>query len=47
MFNDKKVINKMKASGSPRRVMTRSEVITMFQEREDYLGPLLKELKKQ
>jgi len=27
--------------------MTRSEVITMFQERESYLGPLLKELKKQ
>ena len=47
MFNDKKVINKMKASGSPRRVMTRSQVITMFQERESYLGPLLKELKKQ
>jgi tripartite-type tricarboxylate transporter receptor subunit TctC len=47
MFNDQKVINKMKASGSPRRVLTRNEVMTMFQEREDYLGPLLKELKKQ
>ena len=47
MFNDKKVIDKMKASGSPRRVMTGSQVITMFRERESYLGPLLKELKKQ
>lgn len=46
MFNNKKVIKKMKTSGSPRRVMTRSQVITMFQERENYLGPLLKELKK-
>jgi hypothetical protein len=46
MFNDPKIISKMKASGSPRRVMTRNQVITMFQERESYLGPLLKELKK-
>ncbi|MGD8299066.1 MAG: tripartite tricarboxylate transporter substrate-binding protein [Desulfobacterales bacterium] len=47
MFNDPKIISKMKASGSPRRVMTRNQVITMFQEREGYLGPLLKKLKKQ
>jgi hypothetical protein len=46
MFNDKKVIAKMKASGSPMRVMTRDQVIKMFQERETYLRGLLKELKK-
>jgi tripartite-type tricarboxylate transporter receptor subunit TctC len=46
MFNDKKVIAKMKASGSPRRVITRDKVIKMFQEREKYLGELLKELRK-
>jgi tripartite-type tricarboxylate transporter receptor subunit TctC len=46
MFGDKKVIAKMKASGSPRRVITREKVIEMFQEREKYLTGLLKELKK-
>ena len=46
MFDDKKVIAKMKASGSPRRVITRDKVIKMFQEREKYLGGLLKELRK-
>jgi tripartite-type tricarboxylate transporter receptor subunit TctC len=46
MFDDKKVIAKMKASGSPRRVITREKVIEMFQEREKYLTGLLKELKK-
>ena len=46
MFNDKKVIKKMKASGSPMRVMTRDKVIRMFQERENYLKGLLKELRK-
>lgn len=46
MFNDKKVLAKMKESGSPVRVMTRDQVISMFQEREKYLGPLLKELRK-
>jgi tripartite-type tricarboxylate transporter receptor subunit TctC len=46
MFEDKKVIAKMKASGSPRRVITREKVIEMFQEREKYLTGLLKELKK-
>jgi len=47
MFKDQKGINKMKASESPRRVMTRSQVISMFQERENYLGQLRKKLKKQ
>jgi tripartite-type tricarboxylate transporter receptor subunit TctC len=46
MFNDKKVIAKMKSSGSPRRVFKRDKVIKMFQEREKYLGGLLKELRK-
>jgi tripartite-type tricarboxylate transporter receptor subunit TctC len=46
MFDDKKVIAKMKSSGSPRRVITRDKVIKMFQEREKYLGELLKELRK-
>ena len=46
MFDDKKVIAKMKISGSPRRVITREKVIEMFQEREKYLTGLLKELKK-
>ena len=46
MFNDPKVIAKMKASGSPRRVIERDKVIKMFQEREKYLTELLKELKQ-
>ena len=46
MFGDKKVIAKMKASGSPRRVISREKVIEMFKEREKYLTGLLKELKK-
>jgi tripartite-type tricarboxylate transporter receptor subunit TctC len=46
MFNDNKVIAKMKASGSPRRVIARDKIIKMFQEREKYLGELLKELRK-
>ncbi|MGD9043669.1 MAG: tripartite tricarboxylate transporter substrate binding protein [Desulfobacterales bacterium] len=46
MFDDQKVIGKMKSSGSPRRVITRDKVVKMFQEREKYLGGLLKELRK-
>jgi len=46
MFNSKQVISKMKASGSPIRVMSRSQVIKMFEDREAYLQPLLKELRK-
>ena len=46
MFNDKKVISKMKASGSPMRVIDRQGVIKMFQERQNYLTGLLKELRK-
>lgn len=46
MFKDKKVLAKMKASGSPVRVMTREQVTKMFQERENYLKDLLSELRK-
>jgi tripartite-type tricarboxylate transporter receptor subunit TctC len=46
MFKDKQVMGKMKTSGSPVRVMTRDQVIKMFQERQIYLKDLLKELKK-
>ena len=46
MFGDKKTLSKMKASGSPVKIMTRDEVIKMFQEREKYLKELLADLKK-
>lgn len=46
MFNDKKVIGKMKAGGSPMRVMTREQVQAMWKERQAYLGDLLKDLRK-
>ncbi len=46
MFNDKKTLKKMKASGSPVKVMSRDEVIKMFKERQAYLTELLAELKK-
>jgi putative tricarboxylic transport membrane protein len=46
MFNAKKTLKKMKASGSPVKVMTRDEVIKMFKARETYLKGLLSELKK-
>ena len=46
MFNSKKTLKKMKGSGSPVRVMTRDQVIKMWQERQTYLEGLLKDLKK-
>jgi tripartite-type tricarboxylate transporter receptor subunit TctC len=46
MFDDKKVIAKMKAGGSPLRVMNREQVQKMFQDRKKYLEALLKELRK-
>ncbi len=46
MFNSKKTLKKMKGSGSPVRVMTRDQVIKMWQERQAYLEGLLKDLKK-
>lgn len=46
MFNDPKTLKKMKASGSPVRVLPREEVTEMFKKREAYLKELLKGLKK-
>ena len=42
--NKKRVGPKMKASGSPLRIMTREEVQKMWQERQAYLTELLKDL---
>ncbi len=44
MFQDKKVAKKMKAGGSPLRIMTRDEVLAMWAERQPYLEDLLKGL---
>ena len=41
MFNDKKTQGKMKSTNSPARVMTRDEVISMWNERQAYLTDLL------
>ncbi len=46
MFNSKKIVGKMKESGSPVRTMTRDQVIKMFQDRQCFLEELLKDLKK-
>ncbi len=46
MFQDKKVVTKMQAGGSPMRVMNRDEVMAMWKERQAYLTDLLKALKK-
>jgi len=46
MFQDKKVIKKMQAGGSPMRVMSREEVQKMWTERQAYLSDLLKDLRK-
>lgn len=46
MFNDPQTLEKMKASGSPVKIMDRDAVIKMFQERENYLKGLLADLKK-
>lgn len=46
MFNDKKVLKKMKDGGSPMRVLSRDEVKAMWKERQAYLQVLLKDLKK-
>lgn len=46
MFHDKKVAKKMKAGGSPMRIMSREQVQKMWREREQYLKVLLAKLKK-
>jgi tripartite-type tricarboxylate transporter receptor subunit TctC len=45
MFNDKHVVSKMKAGGSPLHIMTREQVEKMFKARHQYLVALLKELR--
>jgi tripartite-type tricarboxylate transporter receptor subunit TctC len=45
MFKDKKVLGKMKDSGSPVRVMNRDQVTKMFKNTEKSLKPLLSELR--
>jgi tripartite-type tricarboxylate transporter receptor subunit TctC len=47
MFQDGKVIGKMKEGGSPMRVMTREQVQKMWKERQAYLADLLKDLRKE
>lgn len=44
MFQDAKVAGKMKAGGSPMRIMTRAEVQQMWVERQAYLTELLSDL---
>jgi len=44
MFQDGKVAKKMKAGGSPMRIMTRAEVKQMWTERQAYLTNLLADL---
>ncbi len=46
MFENKRIVSKMKQSGSPQKTMTRDEVIQMFKKREAYLRDLLKDLKQ-
>jgi len=46
MFKDKKVVKKMKAAGSPMRIMTREQTQAMWKERQAYLTGLLKSLRK-
>jgi len=41
MFGEKKTVGKMKATNSPARIMTRDEVISMWNERQAYLTDLL------
>jgi tripartite-type tricarboxylate transporter receptor subunit TctC len=46
MFHDKKVLAKMKAGGSPVRIMDRQEVLKMWKQRQAYLTKLLAKLRK-
>ncbi|MDH3639749.1 MAG: tripartite tricarboxylate transporter substrate binding protein [Gammaproteobacteria bacterium] len=47
MYKDQKVAGKMKAGGSPMRIIEREDVKKMWQEREQYLKGLLAEIKAQ
>jgi tripartite-type tricarboxylate transporter receptor subunit TctC len=44
MFKNARVAKRMKAGGSPMKIMTRDEVLKMWQERQKYLTELLKDL---
>lgn len=46
MFKDGQVAKKMKAGGSPMRILSRAQLQTMWKERQAYLTDLLKDLKK-
>ncbi|MEH6629017.1 MAG: tripartite tricarboxylate transporter substrate binding protein [Motiliproteus sp.] len=46
MFGDKKTHQKMSATGSPVRIISRDKVIAMWKERETYLKELLSDLKR-
>ncbi len=46
MFGDKKILGKMKESGSPVRIMSREQVLQMWKSTSASLEPLLKELRK-
>ncbi len=46
LFHDKKVQAKMKAGGSPMRIMNRDEVMKMWERRQAYLTELLAKLRK-
>jgi len=41
MFGEKKTVGKMKSTNSPARIMTRREVVSMWNERQVYLTELL------
>lgn len=45
MFNDQKTLDKMKQTNSPVKIMSRDEVIVMWQERQKALTILLEKLK--
>ena len=44
MFENSRVLGKMKAGGSPVKIMTRAEIQKMWKERQAYLTELLKDL---
>ena len=46
MFSDPRTLKKMKASGSPVRVLNREQTTKMWKDRQTYLEGLLKDLKK-
>lgn len=46
MFHNKKTDKKMRAGGSPMRIMKREEVLAMWKDRQAYLSELLKDLRK-